>query len=102
MSDTSGTNGSGAIGATAHGQRESGAPSASLTTTRNNSWVFGVGNDTTSPRRARWEPNQTMVHEFAAQRLDRHATGCSEDQPDARGGHERDDQRHGAGRAGTT
>jgi len=43
--DTSGTNGSGAIGATASANSIAGAPSATLTTTRNNSWVFGVGND---------------------------------------------------------
>jgi uncharacterized repeat protein (TIGR01451 family) len=43
--DTSGTNGSGAIGATFSTNAPSGAPTASLLTTRNNSWVFGVGND---------------------------------------------------------
>src|SRR5262249_25242408 len=43
--DTSGSNGSGAIGATAATNARPGAPSATLTTTRNNSWVFGVGND---------------------------------------------------------
>src|SRR5262245_47357318 len=43
--DPSGTNGSGAIGATASRSAGSGAPAASLVTTRNNSWVFGVGND---------------------------------------------------------
>jgi hypothetical protein len=43
--DSSGTNGSGAIGAAISASGSSGAPSATLTTTRNNSWVFGVGND---------------------------------------------------------
>ncbi len=43
--DTSGTNGSGAIGVTASGNARPGAPTATLITTRNNSWVFGVGND---------------------------------------------------------
>src|SRR6185503_11791453 len=43
--DTTGTNGSGAIGATANKSAVTGAPSATLVTTRNNSWVFGVGND---------------------------------------------------------
>jgi hypothetical protein len=43
--DPSGTNGSGAIGAVASGNASSGAPNATLVTTRNNSWVFGVGND---------------------------------------------------------
>lgn len=39
--DPSGTNGSGAIGATASSGSASGTPSASLTTTRNGSWVVG-------------------------------------------------------------
>lgn len=43
--DTSGTNGSGAVGATGSANTGRGAPSASLVTTRNGSWVFAVGND---------------------------------------------------------
>src|SRR5207245_4917863 len=43
--DTTGTNGSGAVGATASANAGSGAPTATLVTTRNNSWVFGVGTD---------------------------------------------------------
>src|SRR5262249_23355400 len=43
--DTTGTNRSGAIGATASGSAASGAPAASLATTRNNSLVLGVGDD---------------------------------------------------------
>src|SRR5712691_4784799 len=43
--DTSGTNGSGAMGATASASGNSGAPAGTLTTTRNNSWVFAVGDD---------------------------------------------------------
>ncbi len=35
----------GLIGATGSGNAGSGAPTASLVTTRNNSWIFGVGND---------------------------------------------------------
>jgi RHS repeat-associated protein len=46
--DTSGTNGSGAVGAVATANNSTGAPSVSLTTTRNNSLVFGVGSDTKS------------------------------------------------------
>jgi hypothetical protein len=38
---TSGTSGSGAIGAIGSNSASSGAPTASLVTTRNNSWVFG-------------------------------------------------------------
>lgn len=43
--DRTTADGSGAIGAVASGNASSGAPTASLVTTRNNSWVFGVGND---------------------------------------------------------
>src|SRR5262249_48321311 len=40
--DTSGTNGSGAVGATGSGNASSGAPTATLTSMRANSWVFGI------------------------------------------------------------
>jgi hypothetical protein len=43
--DLSGTNGSGAIGAFSTAASSSAAPTVSLTTTRNNSWVWGAGND---------------------------------------------------------
>ena len=43
--DVTTTDGSGAIGAVGTNNASSGAPSASLVTTRNNSWVFGVGID---------------------------------------------------------
>jgi hypothetical protein len=43
--DFSGTNGSGAIGATGGGNSLNGAPTASLVTTRDNSFVVGVGFD---------------------------------------------------------
>ena len=43
--NTSGTNGSGAIGAIGSGYDSSGAPSATLVTTHNNSMVVGAGND---------------------------------------------------------
>ena len=64
--DSSGQNGSGAVGATASGNSRRGTPSATLTTTRNNSWVFGVGNDwdTATPRTL--GPNQVMVHQYMA------------------------------------
>jgi len=61
--DTSGVNGSGAIGAVASANSISGAPSATLTTTRNNSWVFGVGNDYDNATARTLGPNQTMVHQ---------------------------------------
>jgi Glycosyl hydrolases family 16 len=62
-SDTSGTNGSGAIGATASGSAGSGAATASLVTTRNGSWVLGVGNDFNNPIARTLGANQTMVHQ---------------------------------------
>jgi hypothetical protein len=64
--DTSGTNGSGAIGAIGSGNAISGAPTATLTTTRNNSWVFGVGSDWDNPIARTLAVNQTMVHQYLA------------------------------------
>jgi hypothetical protein len=62
--DPSGTNGSGAIGATRSANAKPGAPTATLTTTRNGSWVFGVGNDYDNAIARTLGPNQTMVHQF--------------------------------------
>jgi hypothetical protein len=62
--DTSGTNGSGAIGATASTSSGGGAPTAPVTTTRNNSWVFGVGNDYDNPIARTVGANQTLVHQY--------------------------------------
>lgn len=62
--DTSGTNGSGAIGATAGANASSGAPTASLVTTRANSWVFGVGNDFDNAIARTLGTGQTMVHQY--------------------------------------
>ena len=64
--DTTGTNGSGAIGATAGANAGSGAPTASLVTTRSGSWVFGVGNDWDNATSRTLGPNQTMVHQYLA------------------------------------
>ena len=61
--DTSGTNGSGAIGATGSGQAASSAPTATLITTRNNSWVFGVGNDYNQAVGRTSGPGQSIVHQ---------------------------------------
>jgi len=61
---TSGTGGSGAIGATASANAASGAPSASLTTTQANSWVFGVGNDWDNATARTVPAGQTMVHQY--------------------------------------
>jgi hypothetical protein len=62
--DTSGTNGSGAIGATLSVNASSGAPTGTLTTTRNNSWVFGVGNDYDNATSRTLGANQTLVHQY--------------------------------------
>ena len=62
--DTSGTNGSGAIGAVGSGHAASGAPSARLTTTRNGSWVFGVGNDYDNAIARTPGSGQTVLHQY--------------------------------------
>jgi hypothetical protein len=62
--DTSGVGGSGAIGATGTGNAKPGAPTAQLTTTRNNSWVFGVGNDYDRAAARTAGANQVLVHQF--------------------------------------
>ena len=64
--DTTGTNGSGAIGATASANASSGAPSTSLVTTRNNSWVLGVGNDYDNALSRVVGANQSMIHQYLA------------------------------------
>jgi len=61
--DTSGSNGSGAIGATGGANASSGAPRATLTTTRNNSWVFGIGNDYDNAISRTLGSGQTLVHQ---------------------------------------
>ncbi|MGD1078804.1 MAG: N,N-dimethylformamidase beta subunit family domain-containing protein [Candidatus Sulfotelmatobacter sp.] len=62
--DPSGTGGSGAIGNTGSGNANPGAPTAQLTTTRNNSWVFGVGNDYDNAIARTPGPNQAIVHQY--------------------------------------
>jgi hypothetical protein len=64
--DFSGTSGSGAIGAVASGNANPGAPTASLVTTRTNSWVFGVGNDWDGPVARVPGSNQSLVHQYLA------------------------------------
>jgi Bacterial Ig domain/Lysyl oxidase len=64
--DTSGTNGSGAIGAIGAGAASSGAPAASLVTTRNNSWVFGVGVDWDSAIGRTVPSDQILVNQYLA------------------------------------
>ncbi|MBS1850170.1 MAG: DUF4082 domain-containing protein [Acidobacteria bacterium] len=62
--DFSGTNGSGAIGAVGSGNDDIGAPIASLVTTRNNSWVYGVGYDWDSDIARTPGTNQSIVHQY--------------------------------------
>ena len=62
--DISGTNGSGAIGAVGGSNSLAGAPSASIVTTRANSFVFAVGNDISAATARTVGANQTMVHQF--------------------------------------
>ena len=62
--DTTGTNGSGAIGATGARNAASGAPTATLVTTRDGSWVLGVGTDWDNPIPRSLGPGQTLVHQY--------------------------------------
>jgi hypothetical protein len=62
--DTTGTGGSGAVGASASANAASGAPTGSVTTTRNNSWVFGVGTDWSNATARTVPANQIMVHQY--------------------------------------
>jgi hypothetical protein len=68
--DTTGTNGAGAVGATGTGNAATGAPTANLVTTRNNSWVFGVGNDWDGASARTAGANQTLVHQLQLLLLD--------------------------------
>jgi hypothetical protein len=61
--DATGSGGAGAIGAKASSSAASGAPTATLVTTRNNSWVFGVGNDFDNATARTVGPNQALVHQ---------------------------------------
>jgi len=62
--DPSGTNGSGAIGAIASASAATGAPTATLHTTRDNSWVFGVGNDFDNGIARTLGAGQSLVHQY--------------------------------------
>ena len=59
--DPSGPNGSGAIGASVSASAASGAPSATLTTTRDGSLVIGVGDDPTTNTSRTTAPLQNLV-----------------------------------------
>jgi hypothetical protein len=64
--DATGVNGAGAIGNSASANASSGAPSASLVTTRNGSWVFGVGNDWDHAVTHTAASGQTVLHQYLA------------------------------------
>jgi hypothetical protein len=64
--DTTGSNGAGAIGNSAGANASSGAPSASLVTTRNGSWVFGVGNDWDHAASRTAGSGQTVLQQYLA------------------------------------
>jgi hypothetical protein len=55
---------SGVVGATGTGNAASGLPTASLVTTRNNSWVFAVGNDWNQAIARTPGSSQTIVHQY--------------------------------------
>jgi hypothetical protein len=61
---TSGSGGLNAIGSTGTGNSSKAAPTASLTTTRNKSWVLGVGNDYDNAINRTPGTGQTLVHQF--------------------------------------
>ncbi|NVN92404.1 MAG: putative Ig domain-containing protein [Desulfuromonadales bacterium] len=64
MSFTGAASGTAAIGATGSHSSATGAPTASLVTTRANSWVFGTGNDWAGAISRTVGPGQAMVHQF--------------------------------------
>jgi hypothetical protein len=65
--DASGTNGSGAIGATSGASSDSGVPTASLVSTRDNSLVLGVGNDFDNSIARTPGAGQSLVHQYFPQ-----------------------------------
>ena len=62
--DTSGANGSGAIGATASNNAAQGTPTATLTATRAGSIVVGVGNDYDNAVNRAVPAGQSLVHQY--------------------------------------
>ena len=63
--NSTGLNGSGAVGATGSGSGD-GAPSASLTMTGNSSRVVGVGNDWDNAVQRTIGRNQQLIHSYLA------------------------------------
>ena len=68
--NTTGTSGSGAIGATGSGNATSGAPSATLVATHSGSLVIGVGSDTKAASARTVGPGQTLVHQYLSSTTD--------------------------------
>lgn len=64
--DTSGVSGSGAIGSINKASAPSGAPTASLLTSRDGSMIFGVGNDWDNSTLRTLPSNQTLIHQYPA------------------------------------
>jgi hypothetical protein len=64
--DPSGTNGSGAVGATGSGNSGRGAPTANLVTTRNGAMVAAVGNDFDNAISRAPGANQRLIHQDLA------------------------------------
>ncbi|MGC2322347.1 MAG: galactose oxidase-like domain-containing protein [Terriglobales bacterium] len=62
----SGADPNGPIGATGTGSAATGAPTASLITTRNGSWVVGVGTDIARSASRTVPSNQTLIHQDRA------------------------------------
>jgi hypothetical protein len=62
--DTTGTNGSGAIGAVIATNSSKGAPTGTVTTTRNNSWVVAAGDDYDNAISRTLGPGQTLIHQY--------------------------------------
>jgi hypothetical protein len=64
--DTTGVNAANAIGATSTASSRTGAPTASLTTTRSGSLIIGVGNDYDNAISRTLGSGQTLIHQYLA------------------------------------
>ena len=64
--DNTGVNGAGAVGNSAGTNASAGAPSASMGTSRNGSWVFGVGNDWDRAVNRTVGSSQSVLHQYLA------------------------------------
>src|SRR5205085_3540544 len=62
--DITGVNGAGAVGRTIGTNAPSGAPTATLVTSRNNSWVLGVGTDFDNAVARTVGSNQSLINQY--------------------------------------